>query len=216
MRVGTIVLVAFVAATAWTAPGSSVAAAGCVPRETHTSKRDVIVAKGSRVAVVQEVTTFRDGTSLVDSSVCHRPTGRRTTTGHDPVSYYYRYFAPHTVAIAGDYAAFSWDEPEGDEQYAGVLLVDAATGRAKNATLAVDATFGRFRRIVLKPSGGLAWSERHRIFACPSPCLPDDPLGFPQPQKLARGLRVDGESLRGTATGIAWREGSRRRRANLR
>ncbi|TML62686.1 MAG: hypothetical protein E6G22_07690 [Actinobacteria bacterium] len=189
----------------------------CPTRPSSTRKRYVSVVKSRRISVYQVANN-----DYAWNFVCHIPTRTRTPLLEEPIWVFppdTGYVPKHTVVFARDWVAFSWTDSDAEREYFGVDVVDARHGREGMVdfySLQTDPGFHRINRIVLRKTGVLAWSTRHRILRCRERCRDRALKGsLVRPKLLASGPKVVGRSLRGTKHGITWLEGRRRHFARL-
>lgn len=183
----------------------------CPPRPVHTHRREVDLATGRRTAVYSVFNFDSDGAAVEISYACYVPTQRPTYLLDDPA------VIPPSVRISGEYAAFIWGSPEGADDYSdGIDLVNARTGRVSTVTIYDTGTENRFKGLVLKHTGALAWSERRRIYVCRAACVgARRDVVRAGTRLVAHGPAVDARSLMPIRGGIRWRERGRWRTARL-
>jgi hypothetical protein len=148
-------------------------------------------------------------------SICHRPTGKVTTPANEPPIAGFDRDRPRAARqstdAAGDYIGYAWESPEDECGYSGITLVNARTGAVGAPQAYRCGFFTRFRRVVVKATGAIAWSERHSIVACRTGCDADGATHV----VLASASGVDTRSLRDAPRGVRWRQSGRSRFAPL-
>lgn len=181
-----------------------------MPHKLHSGNRSVHVVARGRVVLFEVAHDL--GSEGVDTTsyACYRPTRERTMLTNDlpeTGGFGRRYFAGGVISIAGEYTAYAWD----DGDFTGVALVDARTGVQSVVDIYDTPSWQRFKRVLQKASGRVAWSQRGRIRVCRTNCLSETPAA----ETVANSRQIEPRSLRGTRSGIAWLEGSRRHIARL-
>ncbi len=151
--------------------------------------------------------------------ICHRPTGRVTAVEEvlpiaDP-DVDDRAAARRAIDTGGDYVGYAWDYDDEECGYGGLSLMNARTGEIGYLRSNKCDFYTRFRRVVVRPSGAIAWGEYQTILVCRSGCEAARSQRS-YSEVLARGRDVETRSLRETRTGIAWRERGRWRRERVR
>lgn len=136
-------------------------------------------------------------------AVCSKRTGHREDldSGDWPI---------WQIRLRGHYVAYAFDfciDALGDEDcFRGVARVDARSGAYSN----LGGGRGEVRRVVLRRTGAVAWSEHEGEVGAVYRRGRD---GF---RRLERAHGLDAASLRLAGTTLSWRTGGERRRATLR
>ena len=167
-----------------------------------------------RTAKVIVVRATEDGHGI--GFACYRPTGRLTELN----------YIPDDLQVAGSLLGFTWSEAPGGnvDYYAGADLIDVRRGRVVTLDIrhdgdqASDPLLGyRVLRLVVKRSGGAAWSIGRGVYACVK-CFSARSRGMtPNHRRITLDLNaaVRPESLHRKRGGVAWRHGARTRFHNL-
>jgi hypothetical protein len=188
-----------------------VSSAGAAPPDLCDTRGEIVLTS-PRVEVWA-------ATSRTPARICHRPTGLVTQPEDEPPiadpDVDDRKAARRSIDTGGDYVGYAWESNDEECGYGGVVLVNARTGQAGWPRIYKCGSYTRFRRVVVRPSGAIAWGELHSIVVCRASC--EEARSAPSTREVvARGRGVDTRSLRETRPGVAWRQRGRWRREPLR